>query len=170
MSTRVPLWYVDTCILVSLIKQEEIEVAGCPRWYWSKQVFEKAERGEITIVTSAITLVELNGGKEATSKHVLDQITAIFDADYILPVNLSVEIASLARSYIWDLRRERPKRILKTADAIHLASAVSSGCSRLITWDDGDLCKLDMRIPELVISGPNSVITAQQTQMDFPNS
>lgn len=167
MSGKPPLWYVDTCVFVSLVSQEEVILDDLPRWRWSQLLFERAERGEIELATSAYTLAELNGGRGQTSREVLDEISAIFDSDHILPINLSVDIALLARELIWRFRRGKPKRELHSADAIHLASSIAAGCAKLITWDDQDLIKLDPLIAEITITSLNRTVSEQQAQLDL---
>lgn len=170
MSAKPPTWYVDTCIFVSLINKEEILLDGVPRWRWSQLIFEKAMGEEIFLSTSPLTVAELNGGSGVMSEDIIGEITAIFETDLILPVNLSMDIALMARDYIWSFRREKPKRELNNKDAIHLASAIAGGCSTLITWDDRHLIKINSSIPELTITSPNHLISEQQAELDLSDT
>lgn len=167
MAKNLPPWYVDTCVLSSLVKDEQIIVDDHTRGKWSQWLFEQAERGEITLVTSAFTIVEHHGGGSEVSQYALDKIAAIFDADYIIPAYLTPDVALLARDIIWDLRLNKPKSTLKSADAIHLASAIAGGCSKLITWDNKDLVKLDSRFSNITITTPNQVVGVHQAGLDI---
>lgn len=148
------------------MNNEQIVVDNHTRGEWAKWLFEQAERGEVTLVTSAFTTVELNGGTGETSKLVLDDIAAIFDANYLVAANLTQEISLLARDLIWEIRRGAKKE-LPAKDAIHLASAIAGGCTKLITWDERHFIRLDSRFPTLSITTPNKVIGLHQVGLDI---
>lgn len=167
MPPKIPSWYVDTCIFASVIKREEIEEDGAPRWQWGQRLLEKAEREEIVLYTSAFTLAELHGGSGEKSDWVFEQIAAVFDSNLVVPVTLTTDIAILARDHIWKLRKGKPRRELAGGDAIHLASAIAGGCSRLITWDGRDLIKLNGVVDGMSFARPGQVISAHQAELDL---
>lgn len=106
-----------------------------------KSVMLAAERGELRIVTSALTLTEVIKikGKESLKPNVEDTIRAFFEHEWIIVRDVDRFIAEDARDLIW-------KHGLQPYDAIHLATAKRLGLQSLDTYDRTDLGKLDGKI------------------------
>lgn len=114
-------------------------------------VIEKAELGELEIVTSTLTLAEVLYLRKDVEIGP-DQskvIRKFFENEYILLVNVTREVAELAQDIVWGYK-VRPK------DAIHVASTLKAKVPILDTFD-GYLIGLNNRIgdPPLLISEPN---------------
>lgn len=115
-------------------------------------VLRAAERGELKIVSSSITLTEvvrvrgeprIGRGEEAT-------LYDFFQNDFLVFVNVEWFVATQARRLIHDFPS------LKPMDAIHLATALRGKVAEMHTYDDV-LCDLSGKIgvPPLIISQPS---------------
>ena len=110
-----------------------------------------AERGEIRIVTSALTLTEVIKikGKATLAADSEDTIRAFFEHEWIVVRDVDRFIAEQARDFIWKYK-------LQPYDAIHLATAYKMKLQHLDTYDRTDLGKLDgkLGVPEMKIGKP----------------
>lgn len=124
--------YWDSDCFLGWFNAEPEKVSRC------KGTVEKAHRGEIELVVSAITLVEVIRlkGKPRLKKASEQKIREFFENDFILLVNVDKFIAESARQLIWE-------KNLKPKDSIHAATALYKNVSILNTFDD-DLLKLDV--------------------------
>lgn len=99
-----------------------------------RELLNRAEEGELVIVTSALTITECAGlptvrkVDDAASRKML----AFFEHEYIALRSVERLIAEKAH----DLTR---KLAIRHADAIHVATASVSNVRVLHTWDDGML-------------------------------
>lgn len=95
-------------------------------------VLERAERGDVLIVTSALTIAEVlwmrGGPRLAKDKAAIVQ--KFFRRSYIRVVNVSRKIAESAQLHVWDSD-------IKPKDAIHVATAILLGADALETFDAG---------------------------------
>jgi predicted nucleic acid-binding protein len=111
-------------------------------------ILRSAEKGELRIVTSAITLVELFGysladfhGKSIdgeTVRQIEDKIKDLFKTEFIEIVSVDRFIAQKAH----DIRRDTPQLRKKSIDAIHLSSAIFTGVDEMHSYDADDLLRL----------------------------
>ena len=146
MNKKRQLRYWDSSVFLGLLNDEPERVNVC------QGVIEAAERNEVHIVTSAITLVEvikLRGEQPLGQEHE-ETIQKFFEQEFIIirPVDTSIGLA--ARNLIWEYSHLQPK------DSIHAATAVEYQVASLDTFDD-DLIKLNGNIgdPGLRIGHPN---------------
>ena len=107
--------------------------------------FERAERGELSLVTSTLTLAEVltkpfAQGAEAIATTYRSILTT---SPHIRLVPIDIATAEHAA-------RLRAKYRLKTPDAIQVAVAARSGCDAFLT-NDGGLSRVE-EIPVLVLS------------------
>lgn len=114
-------------------------------------VIEAAEKGELQIITSALTIAEvlyLKGHRKIAADSA-EKVCRFFENDYIIIVTLDRYIAETARNFIW-IYNVRPK------DSIHVATAIKAKVPILDTFDEG-LIKLSKKIgnPPLIINRPN---------------
>ena len=95
-----------------------------------------ADRGEMRIVTSALTLAEvlMLRGHEALLRSRRPDVTALFNRECIATMAVTRRIAEEARELVWE-RGIHPK------DAIHVASALASGVTVLNTFDEKLIAK-----------------------------
>ena len=114
-------------------------------------VMQSAEHGNIEIVTSSLTLVEVLyiKGYPKITKDKSNTVCRFFERDFIVIVNLDRYIAEDARKLVWD-NNVRPK------DAVHLSTSIKANISIFDTFDD-ELLKLNGQIgnPALKITRPD---------------
>lgn len=93
-------------------------------------VLQRAERGEVLIVTSALTLAEvlwMRGGPRL-SKEKAELVQKFFRRSYIRVYNVSRKISEAAQILVWD-------NSIKPKDAIHVATAIHLKADALETFD-----------------------------------
>jgi predicted nucleic acid-binding protein len=137
----------DSCTWIALIRQERIrDDAGEiieDRYMMCREVILVAEAGRCEIVFSALCYAEVCKNKDLIDKDE-DKISAFFENDYLLPVNLDRTIAEKARTLMMSGLAN-----LKPPDACHLATALIANAKELQTFDrkilmlDGKLDKLN---------------------------
>ncbi len=117
-------------------------------------VLERANNGELKIITSAYTIAEViylkKKGREKINRSDSSTICRFCERDYIIPINVDRYIAEDARNLLWEYEALRPE------DAMHVASAIKAGVSILDTFDDY-LIKQSGKIgdPPLIIGKPS---------------
>lgn len=141
--------YWDACSFLGWLKQEADKVDEC------RSCIDWAEAGELTIVTSALTLAEvlyLKGGPKIEHED-RQKVRAFFENDYIDLYDLDRTVAERAQDVIWD-------HGIPYKDAIHVATALSLAqkvaIEQLDTFD-GPLAAFSGKIgqPPLIIGRPN---------------
>ena len=147
---RTPARYWDAGPFLAWLKQETRD----DRATRCEPVIRAAERNQVLLVTSSISMVEVvkldekgarvNIGSDAEAK-----ITAFFRQPYILMRDYDPRTAELSRRLIWDFD-------LSTRDAIHAATALRWNLTQMDTFDGG-LLALDGKVgnPPLRISVPD---------------
>ncbi|WP_299440621.1 type II toxin-antitoxin system VapC family toxin [uncultured Rhodospira sp.] len=167
--------YWDSCCFISLIQQEDGRFPIC------RSIYTAAEKGDLVIVTSTLTLSEVckvrcEDGKtreyfQEQHDHLLDRF---WDNDFFDIIDLSPSIATHARN----LFRRHPK-IKKPNDAIHLATALFSNCDEMHTFDGNDLLGLSgtfrRRDGEALVIGPpqplqHDLVTLAKKEDDLDGS
>lgn len=116
------------------------------RYEWVEPLIKEAESDGLMIVVSALALAEAFrvDGQPATDD--LQIIESFFDRPYIYPESATTHIGKIAR----DLRRDYG---IDGIDAMHVATAIGTGCEFFLT-NDGEarkkktpLLPLDGKIP-----------------------
>jgi predicted nucleic acid-binding protein len=118
--------YWDSNSYLGWLQEEADKVKLC------KGTIERAEAGEVLIVTSALTVAEvlwLKGGPKPP-KDKLTILRRFFRRSYMRVVNVNRAIAESAQEVIW-------ANGIKPKDAIHVATAVTLKIPFLETFDDG---------------------------------
>lgn len=141
--------YWDACTFLALLRGEEGRLAQC------EAAIRHAEKGEIRIITSALTLAEVLWltGKDPIPVEDREKVRRFFESDFLALYDVDRTIAEMAQDVVWE-HRVRPK------DAIHVATALSLGrrvsIEQMDTFDVG-LQGLSGKIgdPGLVIGEPN---------------
>lgn len=115
-------------------------------------VLDAAEKGDVLIITSALTIAEvvyLKGNPKITPEKS-DKICRFFENKYIQPINLDRYLAEEARQLLWIHPALKPK------DAIHVASAIRAKVHLMDTFDKY-LIGLSGKIGDnpLIIGEPN---------------
>lgn len=138
--------YWDSSCFLGWLKEESDKIENC------RSVILAAEKGEVKIITSAFTLVEVLYLKhnDPIPKEDAETVRAFFENDYILTVALDSEIAKTAQNLVWDFG-VRPK------DATHLGTALQVAVEIVDTFDDELSRKFNKKIgnPPLKIGKPN---------------
>ncbi len=116
--------YWDSNAFLAWLQEEPVSVDLC------RATIERAEAGEVLIVTSALTIAEVlwlkNHPKVPEARAEL--VRGFFRRSYIRVRNVTRLIAENSQSLVWD-HSIRPK------DAIHVATALDAGLSVMETFD-----------------------------------
>jgi predicted nucleic acid-binding protein len=118
--------YWDSCAFLAWLQNEADRVDAC------RDTIEQAKRGEVLLVTSALTVAEVlwikEGPRLTSDKATL--LNRFFRRSYIRVVNVDRATAERSQSLVW-ADGIRPK------DAIHVATALKYQCDVLETFDGG---------------------------------
>ena len=127
--------YWDASTWIKLISNLQSQQATEDRWH-CERLFEEALNGDHQILTSTMSIVEVLRAETeqgvsppSIPPEVKDRIEALFDEPYIVLIPLDPARAQEAR----DLRWTFPW--LRSADAVHVASAVYAKADVLFTFD-----------------------------------
>lgn len=138
--------YWDANCFLGIFNNEQDKVKAC------QGTTTKAEEGDLIIVTSAITLVEVirMKGQPRLKREDENKIREFFLHKYISIQNVDRVVAEVARDLMWRHSTLQPK------DSIHVATAILRKVSRMHTFD-GELLKLDNKYgsPKLHICTPD---------------
>lgn len=142
--------YWDSDVFLGWFQNEAGKVERC------EGVIQRAERGEVLIVTSTLTLAEVlwMRNQPRLSKDKADLVQKFFRRSYIRVYNVTRKIAENAQSVVWD-------NGIKPKDAIHVSTAINLKVDALETFDEGLLKKsgqvgeplLKIRQPEPPVQG-----------------
>lgn len=141
--------YWDSCCFIGLLKAEEDKVDKC------KDAAQLAQRGELTIVTSALTLTEVLRlkGKDPIPPEDARTVRDFFRNRWIVVYDVDRIVAESAQDLVWN-------HGVKPKDAIHLATALATtkavAIEQLDTFD-GPLIALSGQLgdPPLKIGEPD---------------
>ncbi|OHB77744.1 MAG: hypothetical protein A2Z25_19145 [Planctomycetes bacterium RBG_16_55_9] len=142
---RKQILYWDSDCFLGFLKEENDKIALC------KGTTAKAENGELIIITSAITLIEVVKLDRQLRLKAKDEKTIrnFFKNPYIHIHNVDAEIGIIARDLIW-------KHSLSQRDSIHVATALKLKLDMMHTFD-AKLHRLSKRYgnPKLQIGKPD---------------
>jgi predicted nucleic acid-binding protein len=143
------LIYWDSCVFIDLIEKTDVT-----RFQTLEAIVASAERGEVRIVTSALSLAEVSKLKNLSTlpEWKEKQVVQFFENEYVAVRNVDRVVAEAARAII------RGHNI-KPSDAVHVATALQAKVQVLHTYDD-KLLQLDKQInyphtPPLRMETPN---------------
>jgi predicted nucleic acid-binding protein len=108
------VFYWDSSVFLALLNDEPKRAENI------EQIIDECEAGEIFIITSSFTLVEVIKlkGKKPILISEQKEVTDFFKKDYFRFVDATRKITERARDLIWKTPDLNPK------DAVHLASAI----------------------------------------------
>jgi predicted nucleic acid-binding protein len=132
----------DACAWIAYIQREEIykdDKLIENRYALCRSVISLAEKGELEIATSGLSLVEVCKNPAIREKDE-DLIKAYFENDYILLVPVDNSVGTAARQLM-----QQKHTGLKPPDAIHVATALFAMAEEFHTFD-GDLLNLDAKL------------------------
>jgi predicted nucleic acid-binding protein len=122
-----PLFYWDACLFLAWLKDEERTVGEMDG---VRDIIQRMKRRDAKVMTSVLTTVEVLAGKVpvGVDNHFKDLLKRVSRQ------SMDIRVASLAH----DLRNHNALsgRSLKTADAIHLATAITYRADEFHTFDD----------------------------------
>lgn len=140
------LRYWDSGVFLAWLLPEPERTAAC------RGVIRAAEKGDLRIVTSGVTLTEVIKlkGRPPLKAEQEALINKFFQHRYILVRNCDRFVAEYARQLIWEYPALKPK------DSIHVATAIKTRLPVLDSYDDG-LLALDGKVgtPALRIGEPH---------------
>jgi len=146
MTKKLPRRYWDSCAFLGILLGEADKVPLCT------PVLEAAEAGDLTIVTSAITLAEVikTKGQPRIKEDDEKKVREFFQHHWIVIQECDRRIAEHARQLMWI------NEALNHKDAIHVATAIQARVVQLDTFDE-PLIKLSGKLgnPPLTIGYPN---------------
>jgi predicted nucleic acid-binding protein len=128
--------YWDSCVWLGVLNDEPDKMDSA-RW-----LIERAERGEIEIWTSTITLAEVykvrQGASDAPDPEADKKLDDFLSQPYIVHVQVDQDVAMEARR----LLRAKLPGLRKPYDAVHLACAIWHDIEVFHTFDRDDLLPL----------------------------
>jgi predicted nucleic acid-binding protein len=115
---------VDTAVFIYLIEED-------PRFLpHVLPLFEEADRGTRTLITSALTLLEVLDVPYRTGNRQLAE-----RYELLLTRSRGVRVVDLTRDHLRAAAQLRAATGIKTPDALQLASAFATGCRTFVTND-----------------------------------
>ena len=135
MPGETPLIYLDACVLLSYVDGDEDRVPIID------ELFRRVRAGELELITSVLSQVEVAFASAEKDAQVLDpEIEAKIDqlwlpASPVVTVEFYDLIAWRARELIREAMARRES--LKPPDAIHLATAERMDATEVFTYDTG---------------------------------
>lgn len=155
MPERVKRYYWDANVFIALISNLNSSEATENRDTCSR-IVQQAMDGEIEILTSVLTLVEVLFPQENVAMPVTNEVRTkvkqLFDEPYVTLVALDEARAGEARDVRWT------HSWLKTADAVHVASAVFARIDEMHTYDGSGRPKGILSLDNLVGRPPMKIV------------
>lgn len=138
------LIYWDSCTFLAWLQEDPGQVD------LARGTLERAQAGEVGLITSTLTLTEvlwMKGAPKLPEEKAV-KLRQFFRRSYIRLHNVTRGVAEGAQDLVWN-------HSIKPKDAIHVATALELGVPTLETFDD-DLLKKTGLIgdPALVIRKP----------------
>jgi predicted nucleic acid-binding protein len=121
--------YWDSCTILGWLKEEPDKIGEC------QAAMLRAKSGDLTLVTSALTLPEVLflKGKDPVPEEDRDKVRRFFESPFVHLVELDRTVGERAQEVVWKYG-VRPK------DAVHVATAISTSPSmpldQLDTFDE----------------------------------
>jgi predicted nucleic acid-binding protein len=159
--------YWDSCVWIGLINEDEDKIDRC------RYVLEQAQKGEMQVWTSSLTLAEVFkkkcDGKVLAIEEAHDaDFEKYIEQEFLVEVQLDHDVGVMARRLL-----RSHQELKKPADAIHLASAALNNVDELHTFDGDNLLGLNGKVQRrdgkmLVICHPpervQAVLALEQSQ------
>ena len=144
--------YLDANVLIAYVADEEGRADKV------QSLLDDARDEKITLLTSVLSITEV--AYIATEQSDIDPVGSAETIDQLWvpasPINVvdvSTRIAREAREIIRQSKR-RQKKVVKPADAIHLASASIHSCDRLFTYERDSTRRQWAELTRLTVDEP----------------
>lgn len=125
--------YFDSCVFIESIK-ESIGTAqdGRENDLWHvKKLLEASRSGDIEVITSYITIAECQGAGKPPDEEVKRLIRSILSSGKVVKLaQLTKATAERARDLRWE-----HDLVMGGADAVHVATALQTGCKEFVSFD-----------------------------------
>ena len=155
--------YWDSNCFLAWLQDEEERAGKC------QNVLALAERGDVEIVTSVLTITEVLRlrPKDALPSERRTSVEALFNRPSVRTMMLTRRLAESARDVVWD-HKIHPK------DSIHVASALAAKVAVLNTFDRRLIRKSGkIGAPTLIIEEPAVIqpeLDLEQPEDENPGS
>jgi predicted nucleic acid-binding protein len=151
------IYWESSCFL-ALLKKEKDRIRAC------QGTIDKAEKGELIIVTSAITFIEVVKlpGETPLKREAENTIRKFFENSFMSIREVDRQVGLIARDLMWRHEGLRPK------DSIHIATAIHYKIPKLHSFDERHFLKLNNKYgnPKLTICEPDIDFNEQ---LEIPN-
>lgn len=136
--------YWDACIFIAMLKGENSHGESATQHIL--KMFQECSQGSLEIVVSSLWRLEVNPYKHP---EVLSALEYEFDLGNFNSVAATDEVFSK----VLEIRRTLDKKELSLADAIHVATAIVTGCPILYSLDN-DMLTCANKVRGLEIARP----------------
>lgn len=128
-----PRLYLDANVLLAFVGDEEGRAGTV------QALLHQARNGEIEVVTSALSITEVAFGAHERDQGLTEEGEGHIDqlwtpASPIRLIDMTETVARQARAVI--RRAHAAGGGIRSADAVHIASAMLFGCSSVFTYED----------------------------------
>lgn len=135
--------YWDACVFLAWLKEKDTERSDANYLLGIEEQVKKISDNKAQLTTSVITITEVLENTLDPAK--ADLYRRLFERKNVTRFAVSGRVASLAaeiRSFYRDQRSKSDEPVMKTPDAIHLATAIICKCDVFYTFDgDGKKAK-----------------------------
>ena len=158
--------YMDSCCFIESVKSkfgDAQEDRANDLWYLQK-LLTAAKNGDIEVITSYLTLAECTHAKSVNPDEQFEDVKRLFRS--ILSSGKVVKLAQLTKGtaeLARDLRWEHDINV-RGADAIHLATAITTRCKEFLSFDSNKSKSPAKFAPQLLALGIK-VIEPATTQL-----
>lgn len=119
--------YFDACVFLAWLKDEE------GRADVIATLFEDADKGNLKVLTSALTIAEvlnIQGFKSPIPKEQRDKVKSLFANNWIVPKGVNRRLAEISQELVWEYG-------VSPKDGIHVATAMVYNINTLYSYDSG---------------------------------
>jgi len=128
--------YIDSCCFIESIthkfNQNDAINKDRENDIWTlEKLFEASTAGELTLITSYLTIAECTHVKGIVDDEVKRLIKSILESSRVIDLSqVTLGVAELARDLLWIHGMK-----FSGADAVHVASAIITECKEFLSFD-----------------------------------
>ena len=154
-----PIIYWDTNVWIAIIGEETTN----PIYEGSMYAMERVAKSEVELVLSEFVRLELV--KTNLNPKSEENFSNVLKRSNVEKLSISSKIVNIASDLQKEAARAIKGKVLKTVDAVHLATAIYSKADELYVAD-GDLLTLDGKLK--MYNAPKISCPPLKPQMDLP--